>query len=291
LVRVIKRILYLLFGEWNGVQNFAAPAVFAFLFDKTSFIQWIAVLLSYQRYYLPIFLYSIFLLYMLMLIIKAIVQWDNCTCEQKIHRKVRMWRDFLVPLIIRFHKWLLAFITLLMFIYILKAIYIFFYRTSLPLMTIYINLARIAFISGIIYVYLLCDVTIPLLKKGHNFERSQVFFHKYLVREWKSVLIFYCGQLVLILLSIWIFLKVTDFLALTGGLGIVYGGKQAVVLKFLEVRNLGDLMGNTLLLPFAYVFSNVLYSPLMLALKWAFDHYKKRNRDTLVYAEKKKNTA
>jgi hypothetical protein len=258
------------------VQNFAAPAVFAFLFDKMSFLQWISTLLSYQRYYLPLFLYLAFLMYMMLLVVKAMVQWDNCSSARCFRHKVKLGRDFLLPLIIRMHKWLLTFITIMIFIYVLKNVYVFMYKTSLPLMTIYINLARVAFIAGILYIYLLCDVAIPYIKKGHNFERALSYFHRYLAKKWKFTLLYYANQFMVITLSILLFKVVIDALVRTNGFGMLSRGDEPLLLKFTEVHSIRDLIGNIMVLPIAFLFSNALYSPIMLFVRWGFNIYRKR---------------
>jgi hypothetical protein len=275
-VTVIKRILYLLFGEWNGVQNFAAPAVFAFLFDKVSFLQWLSALLTYQRQYLPLFLYLCFLMYMLLMIVKAMVQWENCNPAKTFRHQVKLGRDFLFPLIIRMHKWLLIFITIAIFIYVLKNVYVFMYKASLPLMTIYMSMARIGFIAGMLYVYLLCDVTIPYIKKGHNFERAMDFFHKYLIKKWKFTLLYYANQFMIVMLSILLFKVILDALTVSNWLGIFGRGVTPLQLNFAEVHSVRDLIGNVMIFPIAFLFSNALYSPLMILVRWIFDIYRKR---------------
>jgi len=73
----IKKFLYLIFGEWNGLQNIILPAVIIFLFDYVSFSKWLIGTITYQRFYLPVFFYLIALQYVMFLTMKAAVQWQH----------------------------------------------------------------------------------------------------------------------------------------------------------------------------------------------------------------------
>jgi hypothetical protein len=256
----------------------ASLVAFVFLFDRLSFLKWASGLLTYQRYFLPMFLYLILLMFTALLVIKLKVQWDNCPETECKGKDVRLGRDFLLPMTIRIHKWLLTFLTVMMFIYVLKTLYVFMFRTALPLMTIYIHLVRYTAIVAIIYIYLLCDCVIPMVKKGRSLERAIACFNVFLVKKWKFTIIYYANQIILIMLSIFIFRVLINWLANSETYNLLLAGEPSMLFRFVQVETIPQFLRNVMIFPLAFILSNLLFSPIVLTMRWIILLLKKRTR-------------
>jgi len=263
-----------MFGEWNGVQNFLSPAVLAFLFDKVSFFKWIAAVLTYQRQYLPLFMYLITLFFLFFIIIKAAIQWKMNIHGATVHPKARLWNDLLLPLIIKFHKWLFIFISVMVIIFIAKVFYAYIYRSNLPMYLIFINMIRIGLIIGFLYIYALLDVAIPVIRKGRCFKKAQDYFHLILVKRWKTALPFCLVQLLWIYISVLLFRLVINQIAYINDLGLLTLSHKSLLINFYDVSGTIRFVFNIVATIFGFLLSNLLYSPFMLITRKGFDYFK-----------------
>jgi len=273
-VSKIKKIWYLLFGEWNGVQNFVAPAVLIFMFEPQSFFQWLVNVLTYQSYYLPIALYIVSLIYIGFIMLKAYAQWHNTICKKSEKPEGKLGRDLLIPLIIRFHQWLFALLTLMMVVYVLRNGYSYFYQKHVSVYKIYFSIVTFAAIYVSIYIYMLLDVAVPLIKRGHSLQKAERCLHLFIIKRPEQALLKYAVQFILIFASIFIFRYVIQQIDNFNSLGLLFMSENPVRIMFKDAQTIGQLIFNILLLPIGFLLSNLLYSPLMYILKMGFERVK-----------------
>lgn len=233
------------------------------LFEKVSFFKWFAAILTYQRSQLPVFLYIQLLFFMLFLCIKSFVKWEMCVPRKQSCKKGKLSKDFLIPFIIQLNKWLFSFLTLIIFIYIFKNLYVFMYRTALPMFNIYLNVIRYALIVSILYVFTALEVIIPLVKRGHTFKKAQDFYHLYILKRWKKVLPVYAVQFFIIILSALLFSNLINKVENLNNKGIFSFTGRPMYFTFFEVSSMKQLLFNISLFPVVFIFSNILYSPLI----------------------------
>jgi hypothetical protein len=270
----IKRLLHLVFGEWNGVQNFIAPSVIGFLYDRVSFFKWIGSILTYQRYYLPIFFYIITLCIIAFCLLKAFTQWnnDNTKATKLIDRKVG--KDLLLPLTIEMHKWLVLFLTAMMIVFVVKNAFNFIYRTNVPVFTLYNALFRFSLIILIVFLYAFLDFIIPVIRRGHSFEKATRYFYLYLIKRWKHVLPIYLVQILWIFISVLLFQIIIDYILLGMNYLVTNVIKKPLLINFSSVHNISQLVKNTIIIPVTFLISNVIYSPLVYILKKGFERFR-----------------
>jgi hypothetical protein len=272
--KIINAILYYIFGEWNGVQNFVAPTVLLFLFNQSSFINWMTGVLTYQRFFLPLLVYCIVLFSVIFLCIKVLVQWKDEYANHKPRAGVSVFRDFLIPFIIKLHKWLLLFLTVIILIYVIKNAYTFVYRGSFPLFVIYYWVLRVGTIFMTLYLFVFLQIAIPIVKKGRSLNWAQQYFHKFIIKRWKSVFPIITVQLLWIYVSILLFTLAIEQLQNLNDLGFLTTNGKPIEVIFMKVHNLKQFIYNASVLCASFLVSNLLYSPLMLLASKGFRHFK-----------------
>lgn len=289
MVSIIKKLLYLIFGEWNGLQNFVAPSVLIYMFERQSFFHWFVNLLTYQIFYLPVVLYITVLIFVGFMMLKAAVQWKNIVCKRtgKLHGK--LGRDLLLPLFIKMHHWLFSILVLLMLVYVLRNGYAYFYKNHVSMYKIYFWIVRLSTAFFCFYIYMLLDVAVPLIKNGHSLRRAERFLRSYFFCRPAQALLLYGVQFILIFLTIYIFRYAVQIIDSFNESGLLFNSPMPVRTVFKDARTLGQMISNFAILPLAYIFSNLLYSPLMFILKLGFEHAKISPIHHQDYAAKKKN--
>jgi hypothetical protein len=268
--KAIKKILYCIFGEWNGVQNLILMNVLIFLFDKATFSEWIIGLVSQQRYYLPLFFYMFFLFFLVFILIKAVVQWMEHDKIRPLIGKPRVVRDLLLPLFIKLHYGLFAILMSVVVVFVLKVGFEFVYRTNLPFFTLFILLVRLSMIFCIIYVYSLLDVIIPLIRRGHSFDRAHHYYYLRLVKNWPHSLPVISIQLFLIVISVLLFKNIIRYLDEFNNMGLFSYMGNPLFIRFEEGKSVLEVLTNTGLIGIGFLISNLLYCPLMLLLNKGF---------------------
>ena len=272
-MRRIKKLLYLVFGEWNGLQNIIASSVFIFLFDHVSLGKWIFASLTHQREYLPVFFYLLAVQFIIFLSIKAAVQWKHYTAKKPAQNKAILGRDLLQPLIILIHKWLLGFLVTIIFVYVFKNIYVYLYKSGLPLITTYLIIIKLGLLISLIYIFALLQFSIPLIYKGRSFKKVQTYFHGYVNKHWKKVLPLYLVQILWIYASILLFKFCIDQIAILNGLDTMKIISRPLLIKFSEVNSLSQYVANTLILSLGFLLSNLLYCPFIFLTKKGFNYF------------------
>ncbi len=210
-------------------------------------------------------------MYIIFLVIKASVQWNN---SPKGKAKGKLGRDLLIPLTIEIHKWLLTFIIIAMFIYVFKSIYTFMYRSGFPLFSLYLMLVRFSLIAGILYTFALLQISIPLIKRGCNFKRAKKYFHLLIAKRWKHVFLILMAQLLWIFVTVIAFKIVIEQLDILNMTGLFSYHDKPIQITFPNVNNIRQLLVNVLMFPIGFLVSNILYSPFVLLARKAFDHFK-----------------
>lgn len=274
----IKKFLYLMFGEWNGVQNFLAPSLLIFMFDYQSFFQWLVNLLTYQIFYLPVALYAAVLMFLVLIMLKAVAQWKNTICKEDVKLKKKLGRDLLVPLFIRFHQWLFAILTLMMIVYVLRNGYAYFYKTHVSMYKIYFWIVRLSVVYITLYVYMLLDVAVPLVKKGHSLKSAERYLICYIFCKPVQALLRYFLQFILILFTIQIFRYFVIFVERYNDMGLLFMSELPVRIVFKDAQSTVQVLANVMILLGGFLLSNLLYSPLMYVLKLGFEHTKLTTR-------------
>lgn len=256
------------------MQNFVAPSVIGFLYDRVSFFKWVGSILTYQRYYLPLFFYIITLAIILFCIIKASVQWNNDkTYVTKLPER-RLHKDLIQPLIINLHLWILMFLILMMLVFILKSTFNFVYRTNLPVFTLYSLLFRFTLISAMVFIYAFLSFIIPVIRKGHCYEKASNYYLQYLAKRWKHIVPIYLVQALWIYISILVFQILIDYLLTGVNLLTKNVTKQPLIIVFANDQNVWYQIKNTLIIPLTFLLSNVLYSPFVFILKKGFERFR-----------------
>lgn len=260
--KLVKSILHLIFGEWNGVQNFVAPSVLLFLFNQYSIINWITGMLTFQRFFLPLFVYVIVLFSVIFLCIKVMVQWNNDNAV-KIKPGVNAYKDLLLPFIFKIHVWLVVFMTAILLIFILKSGFTFIYRRSFPLFIVYYWFTRISGIGITIYIFNLLEIAIPVIKRGRSFKWAQHYFHKVIIKHWKTAIPVLIVQLLWIFVSVLLFSFAIDQIQHFNQMGLIRSDGKPIEVFFLEVHTVNQFLSNTAWLLIAFLISNLMYSPLI----------------------------
>lgn len=266
----IKKLLYCIFGEWNGIQNLILLNVLIFLFDKATFSEWIIGLVSHQRYYLPLFFYLLILIFMIFILTKAAVQWMEHSKIKSRIGKPRLVKDVLLPLTVNLHYGLFLILFSLVIVFVLKLGFEFVYGASLPFFSLFMFIIRLSMIFCILYTYSLLEVVIPLIRRGHSFERAQRCFYLRLVKNWTHSLPVIAIQIFLIVISILLFRNLIRYLDEFNSVGLFSPIGSPLLLRFSEGKSVVQIIINTGLLSVGFLISNLLYSPLMLLIKKAF---------------------
>lgn len=272
--KIVNAIPYLIFGEWNGVQNFVAPTLLLFMFDQYNFINWITALLTYQRFYIPLFVYIIVIFSIVFLCLKVLVQWKRETESNRPKANVRVFNDVIFPYIIKLHKWLFVFFTVFVLIYVIKGGYGFIYRESFPLFTVYFWTLRIGTAALTLYTFALLEVAIPIIRKGRSLNQAQSYFHLLIIKRWKRVLPILIVQLLWIYVSVLLFTLAINQLQNINDLGYFTTNGKPLEIVVKNVNNVGQFVNNVIILLGAFMISNLLYSPLMLLVNKGFHHFK-----------------
>ncbi len=240
-----------------------------FAFDQTSFSEWVIALISYQRQYLPVFSFLIILSFVIFLILKALAQWKASPQPRNSGPRRYLVRDLLAPLVIRIHKGLLVFILGLVAIFLIRSVYLYFYRVDLPFLRPVFLLTRFAFVFGILYLYFFLGVAIPLIRKGHSFQRAQQYFNLLFFSHWKKTLLQLVVQILWIVLSVFALEIVINSIL---RLPVLYADPQAhsPFLHFSETKTIGQCVAMTFLFLLGVLISNLLYCPFVLITKKGF---------------------
>jgi hypothetical protein len=304
-MKLFKRIIAGIFADWNGLQNLLAPSALIFLFDEYSFINWITGIFSYHRYYIPLLLYCTFAMTMVFWMMKALFAWDRVksdaerekvpsevtviqdelvpsgvtVIQDKLRPERTFGRDFLAPYLIHIHLLLLYFFTLFMLLYIVKGVYNAIWQGSFPFVPIAFWLLRIGFVAGFVYNYVLIDLYIPLVAKGHSWKRTQRYQTLRFRSRARAFLMVGIVQLVWIYVSVLVFkliVNLLDSLIVIIGLGSPVTG---VVISFLKVEGVWHFSINVMMLLTAFLVLNLLYYPLIILLNRGFEYFKINFRD------------
>jgi len=268
--KIIKNILYLIFGEWNGVQNFVAPTVMLSMFDQHSFLNWITGVLTFQRFFLPLFVYIVVLFSVIFLCLKVLVQWN----QFKADCRVSVIRDLILPFIIKLHKWLLAFLAVIMLVFIVKSGFTFTYRQSFPLFTVYYWILRVGAVALTLYIFTFMEFAIPIVKRNRSLSWAQIYFHKFILKHWKSVVPVLIVRLLWIYVSVLLFTLAIDQFQDLNDLGFFTTTGKPLELFCKNVHNIKQFLYNTVLLLGVFLFSNLLYSPIMFLVNKGLHHFK-----------------
>jgi len=274
----IRKFLYLMFGEWNGFQNFLAPAVLIFMFDYQSFFQWLVNMLTSQIYYLPVAMYFIVLVFLGLIMLKAVAQWTSYANPADVKVRKKLGRDLLIPLFIRFHQWLFAVLTLMMIVYVLRNGFAYFYKTHVSMYKIYFWIVRLSFVYVAFYVYVLLDVVVPMIKKGHSFKSSERYLLCLIFCRPVKALLKYFLQFIIILATIQLFRFGIRIIENSNDLGLLFMSELPIRVIFREAHSIGQVLVNLLIVVSGFLLSNLLYSPLMYLLKLGFEHSKLSTR-------------
>lgn len=241
-----------------------------FLFDKATFSEWVIGLVSHQRYFLPLFFYLLFLVFVIFILLKASVQWFQHDNIKSRIGKPSLVRDILQPLTVNLHYGLFIILFSLVIIFVLKLGFEFVYRANLPYFSLFLLIVRLSMIFSILYVYNLLDVAIPLIKRGHSYERAQNYFYLKLIRNWTHSLPVIAIQLFLIIISILLFKNIIRYLEEFNSVGLFSPIGRPLLLSFSEGKSVFQIVTNIGLIGLGFLVSNLLYGPLMLLLKKVF---------------------
>lgn len=253
------------------MQNFVAPSVLIFSFELQSFFQWIVKLLTYQIYYLPLALYVLTLLFIGFILLKATVQWHNIPCRKTGIRKCKLGRDLLMPLFIKFHYWLFIILSIMMLVYVLRNGYAYFYHNHISLYSAYFWIVRASVVYFSIYVYMLLDIAVPLIKRGHSLQKAERCLVLYIYSRPLQALLKYALQFVLIFASIYVFRFVIEQFRSFALSGLFFTQENPLGINFPDAQSMRQLMINILVLPLGFLLSNLLYIPLMYLMKLSFE--------------------
>jgi hypothetical protein len=273
MIKLAHKILYLIFGEWNGIQIFIAPTVLLCLFNQATFINWFTGVLTYQRFYIPLFTYILILFSILFLTLKVVVQWQTYDKSTKSIQKIPIVKNLLIPYILKLHKWILSLLTIMMIVFIIKSGFVFFYRHSFPLFSTYFWILRMGTVLITLYTFALLEVAIPMIRKGKTLDRAQKYFHLLLIKRWKNLLPLYLVQLLWIYVSVLIFKLAIDQIASLYTLENTALKGRELVFVFYNVDNIFQFVINVLFLLLAFLLCNLLYSPLMFLIRKGLNRF------------------
>jgi hypothetical protein len=261
--KIINKLLYLLFGEWNGVQVFVVPTTFLFVLDQYSFVNWITSVLSMQRYFIPLMIYSVLLFSVIFLCTKVYVHWKSDKSPQKPGASVSLWRDLMIPFFIKLNKWLLAFLVLIVLIFMFKSGFVFIYKKGFPIFIVLHWFVRIWAILMSLYIYQLLRIAIPIIKRGRSLYQAQRYFHLLIIKRWKSAIPILIVQLLWIYVSILLFSLAIGQIERFNEIGLFADNGKPLFLIFTLLESKAGCLGNMSLLLLAFLFSNLLYSPFV----------------------------
>lgn len=247
-------------------------SVLLLLFDKASLGEWIVDVASFQRHYLPLFIFLITGLYMGFLMLKAAVQWTHVQPAEK--SKTRLGRDLLLPFTINLHRGLFIFLTSLMIVFVLKSLLVFAYGAPLPFFTYSVIIIKIGMLVGILYTYFFLHIAVPVIRRGHSFDTAENYFNLLIALRWKKLLPKFLVQLLLIFITLLAYKWLIDLLTYVQELGLLnYHGKPLLI-SFPAVESTRAMVLNTLLLAAGFLVSNLLYSPFLLLANKVINLYK-----------------
>ncbi|HOV16198.1 MAG TPA: hypothetical protein PLF50_01665 [Candidatus Cloacimonadota bacterium] len=238
--------------------------VMLLLMEQSSLTKWIITMVAVQRQFVPLFFFLIIAVYILFLIIKAVVQWHHCRLTGKV--KTRLGHDFLLPFTIDLHRWLFAFLTAVMMIYVLKTILDYAYHISIPFLNLLLIISKVAMVAGILLSWFFLEIAIPFIRKGHTYERALQHFDIVIFRHWKKNWANIIMQFILIAASVVVFKFIINLLIQWQQNNLF----NIRLFSFNKPETTLNLLYNMGLLMIGFLFSNLLFYPFIFLTKKAF---------------------
>jgi len=161
-----------------------------------------------------------------------------------------------------------------MMIFVFKNMLSYLYRAQISSIMVYSFFFKISFIISAVYYFVLLEVIVPLIQKGHSFVKARNYFWMLVVKRWKRAVPVYLAYILWIYVSVLLFrLFISQVNNLTDFIGIRTIDKPLSI-NFMSVDNIPQEISNILVLPIGFLISNLLYYPFVYLMKIGFDHFK-----------------
>lgn len=269
-----------IFADWNGVQNIIAPSVMVFLFDEYTLINWFTGVFSYHRYYIPVMVYLLFLSAIVFFGTKALFAWEAVAdAKQLTNENQRFFKAYFIPYMLHMHKWLLIYLTSFMLVYVIKEFVGIVYAGSFPFVAIIFFILRYGFAAAFFYNYILIDLTIPIVKRGHSFHTALRYMRALITVRTKGFLLAVAIQLVWVyasILALKLLINLLDDTLIILGLS---NASKGLLFSFFAVSNLYHFIINVMILLTAFLVLNLIYYPLIVLLRLGLKRVKLTLRD------------
>lgn len=255
---VVKIVIKVLFGSWNGIQIFFYPMLILFWFDSTSLVKWFSGLLNTQVHQLPLTLFLLAFLFICFLLIKFY-------SFLQIRAGVQAMNKDLVRYILDLHKGLLLILLVAIMIYVLSSFLDYFYGIKIPIRRIYASLFQYLSLTLIIFYYIQSVWTKPFIQRGYGIDRSINMVIAFGRKSPISILR-YSGLIVLVIVAtvkiyqLLVFNVISMFVDYLDS--VVVDGVQ---LRLVSASSSWGVLYNVVLILTAFLISNILFAPLTVA--------------------------
>jgi len=260
LPNLIREILNVLFGDYNGIQVFIAPVTLIYWIDSNSLISSATSLISFRIHYLPLLAYLTILAFVIFMLIKMKLLY-HCSSSE------------FIDLTIQLNVSVMALILIALIIYALSNFLAYFYGIKGTVQSGLYLLFKLYTAILILYHYLFNVVLAPFYRKrySHLYALKNFFIW---ARNNKFLLFRYVLVIVMVVFfAVRIYQIVLQFLIMPAINGIGNFTGLNFRFKLYPFVRISDVFTNFLSILGAFMISNLFFFPIIWVMKYFIDRF------------------
>ncbi|MDD2332059.1 MAG: hypothetical protein PHI68_05350 [Candidatus Cloacimonetes bacterium] len=252
--RVIEKLPGLFVGEWNGLQIFLVPSLLHYWLDLIGLQVWIRALFSYQVHNLPITIFFLLLFYVVFILMKEFAYLDKFRDKRTQEKQTSDFLSFTFG----FHQLILALGVALMIIYLLGTFFKYFYNIQFPVKKVFLIMMHGTLIIIAFYQYIINTWLSRYMEEGFHKKLAQRKLREFVATNVKAAISYTVLLFCVVNISIFLYRWLMHLV-----LAPLFYSQNLFQFKLVLMKTPIDVVYNTILIFFAFMMSNLLFSPLI----------------------------
>ena len=259
-LNLIREILNVLFGDYNGIQVFIAPVTLVYWIDSNSLITSATSLISFRIHYLPLLAFFTILAFVVFMLVKIKLLYPCSGSE-------------FIDLTIQLNVSVMALILIALIIYALSNFLAYFYGIKGTVKSGLYLLFKLYTAILILYHYLINVVLAPFYRRRYSHLHALKNFLVW-ARHNKFLLFRYVLLIVMVIFfAVRVYQIVLQFLIIPAINSISDFTGFDLKFKLYPFLGVSDIFTNLLAIFGAFTVSNLLFFPIIWVLKYLVDRF------------------